>query len=86
MGKATVEVQHGEVNRLLTDLCLVCGDKLIRDANGKFNEFHCCSTCTRRIEHARREVVKPHKKGAGSMCLRSDVSKLIPIPTELMGE
>lgn len=75
MGRETGPPGNREINRLLTDLCILCGEgPLIRDINGHFPEYHACSPCTEYIKRARVEVMKPHKKGKGSQTIRVDVA------------
>ena len=46
------------LGRLATDLCLLCGEKLIVDQFSEFNKYHCCSSCTDFIERERHKVLK----------------------------
>ena len=84
MGKATVK-HNREINLLLTDLCIMCyvkfkrKTKLILDANGEYNEYRCCSKCIDVINHDLRQAIKPHKKGAGSMCIRTNVAQIVSV-------
>ena len=49
-------------NRLLRGECLRCGDTLILDHKGGFNEYHCCSSCTDYINRSVYEAMKKKKQ------------------------
>ena len=49
-------------NRLLRGECLRCGEVLIVDYMGKFNKYHCCSSCTEFINKSVYEAMKKKKQ------------------------
>jgi len=54
------------MGRLVTDQCLRCGDKLLLNQFGEYNEYHCCGSCTDFIERERYKVLHAVEMGRKS--------------------
>ena len=62
-------------DRMLEEVCLRCGTKLIADYMGNFNKWHCCSSCSEWLEKSRYEASKGIKKGKRKKVFQPVIAK-----------